>query len=145
MNNNLLKSILLIITYTVFLVLALLKFDVLWGFLSQALAAMRPFYLGFAIAFVLTRPCLFFDRLYQRVLPKKSADRLSRPLAVTTAYLALILAIALLFALVLPQVAHSIALFAEGLGGYIANFQHLVNDLLAYFDQEAFEDRKSVV
>lgn len=139
MNKNLLKSILLIITYTVFLVLALLKFDVLWGFLSQALAAMRPFYLGFAIAFVLTRPCLFFDRLYQRVLPKKSADRLSRPLAVTTAYLALILAIALLFALVLPQVAHSIALFAEGLGGYIANFQHLVNDLLAYFDQEAFD------
>ena len=50
MNKNLLKSILLIITYTVFLVLALLKFDVLWGFLSQALAAMRPFYLGFAIA-----------------------------------------------------------------------------------------------
>ena len=43
MNKNLLKSILLIITYTVFLVLALLKFDVLWGFLSQALAAMRPF------------------------------------------------------------------------------------------------------
>ena len=110
MNKNLLKSILLIITYTVFLVLALLKFDVLWGFLSQALAAMRPFYLGFAIAFVLTRPCLFFDRLYQRVLPKKSADRLSRPLAVTTAYLALILAIALLFALKYPEYVEKLVL-----------------------------------
>ena len=139
MNKSLLNAILLIITYAVFLVLALLKFDVLWGFLGQILAALKPFYLGFAIAFVLGRPCLFFDRLYQNILPRKSAAKLSRPLAVTTAYLALIAAVCVLFALVLPQVAQSIALFAEGLGGYIANLQHLVNDLLAYFDQEAFD------
>jgi len=139
MSKNLLKSIMLLIAYTLFLVLALLKFDVLWGFVCRLAVALKPLYLGFAIAFVLSRPCLFFDRFYQTVLPKKTAGKLSRPLAVGTSYLALILVICVLFALVMPTVAHSLALFAEGLGGYIANLQKLVNDLLAYFDQEAFD------
>ena len=135
MNKNLLKSILLIITYTVFLVLALLKFDVLWGFLSQALAAMRPFYLGFAIAFVLNRPCAWFRQSYGRLLGGK-AEGLALPLAVLSSYLTFVLAAVILVAFVVPQIAESGRMFASNLEGGIQHLTIWVNQLLSKMDME---------
>ena len=58
----------LIITYAVFLVLAVIKFDVILDLVKQVLSSCRPLFLGFAIAFVLNRPCAFFCRHYERNL-----------------------------------------------------------------------------
>ena len=56
------QSILMIITYTVLLVLALVKFDWILALLGQVLSSCKPLFMGFAIAFVLNRPCAFFCR-----------------------------------------------------------------------------------
>ena len=53
------QSILMIITYTVLLVLALVKFDWILALLGQVLSSCKPLFMGFAIAFVLNRPCAF--------------------------------------------------------------------------------------
>ena len=104
MNKNLLRSILLIITYSVVLVLVLVKIDLIWAVAAQILGALKPLCLGFPIAFVLNRPCTFFFRLYHGGLAGRKLDRFSRPLAVLSAYVALVVVVTALFSFVLPQV-----------------------------------------
>lgn len=130
------RSILLIITYTVLLVLALMRSDWIFGLLGQILSGCRPLFIGFAIAFVLNRPCSFFCRHYERNLGERWR-KLGRPLAVLTSYLVLIAAIVALFSFVLPQVVESMRLLAASLGGYISNLQKLINDAAEYLDWES--------
>ena len=66
MDQKLFRSILMIITYTVLLVLVILQFDKLLGMLGHLLQLLKPVYIGFALAFVLNRPCQGFYRLYHR-------------------------------------------------------------------------------
>lgn len=63
MDRKLFKSILLIITYAVVLVMALARLDVVSGGLWRLLGLFKPLFIGFGIAFVLNRPCHFFCRL----------------------------------------------------------------------------------
>lgn len=59
MDRKLFKSILLIITYAVVLVMALARLDVVSGGLWRLLGLFKPLFIGFGIAFVLNRPCHF--------------------------------------------------------------------------------------
>ena len=132
------QSVLMIVTYTVLLVLALVKFDWILALLGQVLSSCKPLFMGFAIAFVLNRPCAFFCRNYERNLGPRW-KKLGRPLAVFTSYLVLIAAIVALFSFILPQVGRSLRTFAGSLNGYIANLQLLLNQAAAYLDWEALD------
>ena len=132
------RSVLLIITYTVLLVLGLMRSDWIFGLLGQILSGCRPLFIGFAIAFVLNRPCAFFCRHYERNLGRRW-KKLGRPLAVLTSYLALIAVIMALFSFVLPQVVESIQMLAGSLGGYIANLQTLLNQVADYLDWQTLD------
>ena len=136
MPKSWMKSILLIITYTVLLVLVLMNNALIFALLGRLLSACRPLFIGFAIAFVLNQPCSFFCRHYERNLGARW-KKLGRPLAVLTSYLALIAVIVALFSFVLPQVGESIRLLAASLGGYISNLQTLLNEAAAYLDWES--------
>ena len=138
MSKQWMRSILLIITYTVLLVLALMRSDWIFGLLGQILSGCRPLFIGFAIAFVLNRPCAFFCRHYERNLGRRW-KKLGRPLAVLTSYLALIAVIMALFSFVLPQVVESIQMLAGSLGGYIANLQTLLNQVADYLDWQTLD------
>ncbi len=123
MDKKLLKSILLIITYAVALVLLVTHFDSLLGLLGTLLVLFRPLFIGFAIAFVLNRPCQLFQRLYSRALGKGKAKALSGPLAVGSAYLGLFLLVIAFISVVLPRLVESIQLFLGSINGYLANTQ----------------------
>lgn len=130
MDKKLFKSILLIITYAVVLVMVLARLDVVANAVGTVISVFKPLIIGFCLAFILNRPCQFFFRLYSRGLDKNAA----RPLAVLTAYLALIIVIAAIFSFVLPKLVESIQTFVLNLGGYITNAQDSINKLLAYLN-----------
>jgi len=132
MNKHMTRSVMGIITYAVLLILFLMKFDMVWGLVLRFFDAMKPFFLGFAIAFILNRPCDFLRRSYGRVMGEKAA----RALAVVTSYLGVVAVVVALFSFVLPQVGQSIQLFAGRLSGYLTNLQLWANQLLAYFNAE---------
>ena len=134
MDKKLFKSILLIITYAVVLVMVLARLDVLAGALGILLSVFKPLIIGFCLAFVLNRPCQFFFRLYSRGLDKISARGAARPLAVLTSYLALIIIVVAIFSFVLPKLVESIQTFIFNLNGYIANAQNSINHLLEYLN-----------
>ena len=93
MDKKLFKSILLLITYTVVLVMVLSRLGLIAGGVAWVLGLVKPLLIGFALAFVLNRPCHFFFRLYDRGLSRTRARGAARPLAVVTSYLVLILAV----------------------------------------------------
>lgn len=139
MDKRLFRSILLIITYAVVLVMVLARLDVIGFALTQLLGLFRPLIIGFALAFILNRPCHFFFRMYSRGLGKTRAAGAARPLAVVTSYLALIIVVAGVFSFVLPKLVESIQTFALNLSTYIANVQSWINQLADYFHLDIAE------
>ena len=135
MDKKLFKSILLIITYAVVLVMALARLDVVSGAVLWALGLVKPLLIGFAIAFVLNRPCHFFNQLYLRGLGEKN-KALCRGLAVVSAYVALLVVVSALFAFVLPKFVESIQTFVGNLSGYLTNLQTGYNQIMDQLNME---------
>ena len=73
MDKKLFKSILWIITYAVPLVLFIIQFDEVRNLFWTVMGLFQPLFIGFAIAFVLNRPCQLFSRLYDRGLGRTKA------------------------------------------------------------------------
>ena len=55
------------------LVAFIVKLDAVGGWLSSVISAFKPLLIGFAVAFVLNRPCNYFAGLYGKKLPEKAA------------------------------------------------------------------------
>lgn len=136
MNKHLFRSLLALITYTVLLCLFLVRLDTVAGALGSLLKACQPLLIGFAIAFVLDRPCKFFLRTYEKgPLP----DKLCRPLAVLSAYVSFFAVLVALISFVIPQVMASIELFISNLNGYMLHMQSLLDSLVAQLDMDYLE------
>ena len=127
MDKKLFNSILWIITYAVLLVLFIIQFDEVRGLFWTVIGLFQPLFIGFAIAFVLNRPCQLFSQLYDRGLGRTKAKNLSRPLAVATSYLLMFVLIIAFFSLVLPKLVESIQIFLNSINGYMLNIQIWLN------------------
>ena len=129
LDNGLFRKLILLITYAVALVVVIVKIDVILDWGSGVLLAFRPIFIGFAIAFILSRPCNFFVRVYARGLGNKW-KRVARPLAVTTAYVILFAAVGILISLVVPELTKSIQRFIGNMNVYAGNLQDLFEFLV---------------
>lgn len=139
MDKKLFKHLILLITYAVVLVVVIVKIDTVAGWLSAILSAFQPLFIGFAVAFVLNRPCNFFARLYEGHLPGRTRQA-ARPLAVVTAYVILLAILAVLISLVLPELINSLQTFVNNMGTYAANLQGLYDWVVQTLDLEALAD-----
>ena len=132
MSKNLFRSLIALITYTVLLCLFLVHADRVAGALGGVLSACKPLFVGFAIAFVLDRPCKFFLRTYEKGLPK----RFCRPLAVLSAYISLFAVLVAVISFIIPQLLDSIELFISNLNGYMLSLQALWDAVVKRLDVE---------
>lgn len=135
MDKKLFRSLILLITYAVLLVAVVVRLDAVTGWLGAVADICRPLLIGFAIAFVLNRPCSFFARQYEKLLPQRAREA-ARPLAVLTAYLLLVGLIVALVALVIPELGRSVEIFIGNLDGYVDNLQALYDRLVEKLDME---------
>ena len=135
MNTRLFRKMLLLITYAVALVVVIVKIDVILDWGAGVLLAFRPIFIGFAIAFILNRPCNFFARLYTRGLGKQG-ERFARPLAVVTAYVMLFAVVGVLISLVVPELTRSIQRFVGNMNTYASNLQQVLDYITQRFSLE---------
>ena len=131
------RKLLLLITYTVVLVAVIVELDIVGGWLKRIIDAFEPLYIGFAIAFVLNRPCNFFAKHYGRWM-KGKWNKLARPLAVITSYLALLAVVSALLALVIPELVESIESFVSNLAAYANNLQVWYDAVVEKFHLDTF-------
>jgi len=135
MDKKLFRSLILLITYTVLLVLLLLNHRELGNLWSKLLVTCRPLIIGAVIAFVLNRPCGFFTRQFGKILPGKVSGA-ARPLAVLVSYILLLGAVTLLFSFIIPGLVESISTFVGSLSIYVGNLQDLYDWVVSKFDLE---------
>ena len=139
MDKRLFKLLILLVTFAVVLVAFIVKLDAVGAWVGGVLHAFEPLFIGFAIAFVLNRPCNFFARLYAQRLSERGR-RAARPLAVATSYVLLIAFLAVLVALVVPELIKSLERFVSNLSTYGSNFQQLFDWVVEKFQLESLED-----
>lgn len=135
MDKKMFRSLMFLITYAIVLVAVIVKLDAVAGWLGGVAGAFQPLAIGGVIAFILNRPCNFFARLYGKALPEKAKGAV-RPLAAATVYLAVVVFITALIALVVPELTHSLELFISNINTYAANFQGLLDWVVAKLDLE---------
>ena len=63
MNKSLFRSCILLITYTIILISAVVKIDWVLSFITNFFIILSPFLIGIVIAFILNRPVKFFKDL----------------------------------------------------------------------------------
>ncbi|MBO5339576.1 MAG: AI-2E family transporter [Oscillospiraceae bacterium] len=129
MDRKTFHNLMVLISYAALLVLIVLRLNWVVILIHQILSALKPVLLGFAIAFVLSRPCAFFERSFSRLLPEKRS-KASVGLSVLTSYLCLMLVVALIFTFILPQLYDSIVTLIDRIYANLPAMQEALNEVL---------------
>ncbi len=123
MDKKLFHSYMLLITFAVALVLLLTKIDLFAKGVGVAIGLLKPFFIGFAIAFVLNIPYeAILDGLHRIDKNDKLGDA-KHPIAIIGAYLLSLSIIVGVFAIILPELVRSINSLISNSDKYLANIQ----------------------
>lgn len=138
-DKKLFKSILLIVTYCILLVIVVINIDVILGGAKSLLSLLSPVFIGFCIAFILNRPYKYIygcisklrDKLKEKFAKtkkigkapekKKGKDNLIKALSLILVYLLFLLFISLLISMILPQLGDSITKVYDNISTYVSN------------------------
>lgn len=126
------KNAILLITYTVILIAAMLHIKELAILLLKLFDLVRPFVYGFALAYIFNIPLSFFMK--RLPLSIKKARKLC---AVILSLLVIFIIFAFIFNIVVPQFVISIQTFIEAFPDYIVQTQELA---LEYLEKYALND-----
>lgn len=122
LGKNECKKIILLITYAILFYCFVTNFSSVLGVLNTTLGILSPFILGFALAFILNKPFVFFrDKVLGKLAYKKNKKErvgLRAGISILLVYLLVIIFLVLIFSFVLPQLVKSIS----GLINYIPQY-----------------------
>ena len=120
------KSIMLLILFTVMLYVGLQNIDVVLGVLGTVIGLVFPFILGGGIAFVLNVPMSFLERNIfgrGRLKDSRRAAKASRPVSLVLALLLVILIIMIAGFVILPELGSTVMGLGKGIETGIRNLQ----------------------
>lgn len=102
-------------------------------------AVLSPFVIGFVIAYLLTRPLNFIERLLNRRLFKKvkKQQSLNRGISIVIVFILFLLLLALIIYSIIPQLIESVTTLARNADGYIKSINTLLDKLFAHFNIDA--------
>lgn len=126
MDKKQMKSIMLLILFTVMLYVGLQNIDVVLGVLGTMIGLVFPFILGGGIAFVLNVPMSFLERnIFGRGRLKNSrrAAKAARPVSLILALLLVILIIMIAGFVILPELGSTVMGLGKGIETGIRNLQ----------------------
>jgi predicted PurR-regulated permease PerM len=128
MDKKLLRSILLAITFAVFLVAIIININKISGILTLIWGILNPIIVGFCIAFLLNRPLGFFIKVFGNLdgkifkKAKKPHTGAIKAFAILTVYIIFLAVTAILFGLIVPQTISSVVNLYNNRSEYIKNF-----------------------
>ena len=147
------KKIRELIIFTVLLVVALWKFEVVIDVLKTIWGILFPFVLGGAIAFVINVPMSFLEK---KIFGKtkdgnKMGEKLARPISLLLTIILAVGVIALVMFGVIPQLTRtmgslmiSIANFVPQMQNWIREFSHNNQDIMKLVNQVQFNQDQAI-
>ncbi len=125
LNKKNIRKIRGLILFTAVVILALIKFDLLWSAMVFVIGILRPFILGGMIAFVINIPMKFYEeKLFRddRIKNGKLLKKSRRGLSMALAYLSVILVIALVALTVIPQLVQTVTVLTRKIPVFWSDF-----------------------
>lgn len=120
---NKLASILICITFAVFLLFLKDRVDVIWGILCTFATILTPFLYAFGIAYVLSFPYRFFhDKVFGRI-KAKWFQKLVKPLSLIITYIIVFGILSFMIATLIPQLMENVMGLVKNLPGYFDTFK----------------------
>ena len=124
------KKLMLLITFTVFLLVGVQRLDVVLGTLDVVWTIFFPFVLGSAIAFFLNVPMSFLERtLFGEKREEKWKEKLARPLSLLLTVILVIAVIVLVIFVVVPELSSTVTSLAAQVEAAVPRAQKWLNGI----------------
>lgn len=111
----------------------------IFGVVRSFFGVLRPFVIGFVIAYLLTRPVNLLEGFLNRRFFKKSKNQhsVNRGIAIVLVIILVLIALALLMYSIIPQLVDSVTTLAKNADGYIKSINSLLDKLFTHFNIDA--------
>lgn len=130
------KEYILLITYAICLVMALVNIRFLLSGLGMLMQIVMPILIGIAIAFVLNIPMSFCERYILKFMNgirhKKLRVKGKRAAAIVLTFVFIALIITAIVTFMIPQLQNSIGMLVVKFPGYVESFNNLMNQVLQW-------------
>jgi len=106
------------------------NFKVIAAFIGKLLSIMSPIFIGFAIAYLINPIVkLFENKVFTFKKAKKDRKRLKRALSISCSYILVLVAVAAVLAILIPQLYSSFDKFASNFKTYQATLENWSNSI----------------
>ena len=143
-HNGILSRI-LVVGFGISFAALIIYFDTVWKFVEKLFGLASPFFVGFAIAFLLGPVQRKVEAFIKRRFKKKDHPKIARLLSTAAAILFLVILVYIFLMILLPQVIKSI----ESIIGYVSAFlkdnRTYLNSILLKYDWLSFDGDELVV
>lgn len=112
------------------LYLAITYWEFVAKFIQTVFSATIPLLIGGIVAYIVNLLLRQYESLYSYLFKKPRAQKFKRPVGIVMSYLTIILIIAIVFALVIPELITCVKLL-------IANHSHIINHFIDYFEHSS--------
>ena len=140
------RSNMAVVAVAILLLALLYYFGQIWGFIASFVDVVKPFLVGFGIAFLLLpivgKVELFFNKI---VFRRKEHPRLSRVLATAIAFLLLLALVAGFFAILVPQLITSVKSILQYASNFISVNSDKIEQFLLQYEFLSFDGEKLVI
>ena len=116
------------------LFLAITYWGVVAKFLKAILGAAMPLLIGCVVAYIVNLLLRQYEHLYQRLLPGPKAQRFKRAVGIVLSYLSIIIIVALVIRLVIPEIVSCVRLLITTHGRVINRFISTVQENRSFKD-----------
>ena len=131
-----LKTVLICIAFTVFLLLVKDNMNVVWGTISTFFTILTPFIIGFLFAYILNFPYKFFyGKAFKKMGTKRKVFiKFKKPLAIVCTYIIVLAIFVFLISILAPQITGNVASLIESLPTYFASFVDDINMFISWLN-----------
>ena len=140
------RSNMAVVAFAILLLALLYYFGQIWGFIVSFIDVVKPFLLGFGIAFLLLpivgKVELFFNKV---VFRRREHPRLSRVLATAIAFLLLLALVAGFFAILVPRLITSVKSILQYASNFISMNSDKIEQFLLQYEFLSFDGEKLVI
>lgn len=123
-------SNIIVVTVGIILYFIMKNMMIIFEGISEIVRILMPFAYGFAIAYILDIPMKFCERTILRSLDKKGKYKLKRSLAITITYILAAITIAVVIAILIPELARSIGTLVENIPYYIKSLEEYITEVV---------------
>lgn len=141
MKDLALKRKLIMITYAFLLLFVVMKFDFVRELFGNIMHILSPFFLGIVLAFVLNMPMCFLERKLSKKIKSRGTVR---GLAITIAFLILLLVLTAVTWFIVPQLAKNADLFVSRTSSYLGRMEKWLIEVSERYDLTSVDLQKTL-